>query len=96
MPRVSAVIPAYNGQADNYVSGLPWLNAKVLIDQLPDALPFPVSKKTSVWRRFATQEFAKAWTGEETVAEVSGVHVTHDWRETWLVIFSRRSLPLRR
>lgn len=65
------VIPAYNGQAGNYVSALSWMNAQALVDQLPEALPFPVSEKTSVWRRNATAEFAKAWTGEETVEAVA-------------------------
>ncbi len=65
------VIPAYQGLADAYVKGLPWMNAQALIDQLPDAKPFPVSEKTTVWRRYATQEFAKAWTGEELVEDVA-------------------------
>jgi multiple sugar transport system substrate-binding protein len=66
-----SVIPAYNGQADAYVKGLPWLNAQVLIDQLPNAEPFPVSENTPVWRQFATKEFAKAWTGAESVADAA-------------------------
>ena len=65
------VIPAYNGQAGAYVAGLPWMNAQSMIDQLPEALPFPVSENTPVWRRNATAEFAKAWTGEETVEAVA-------------------------
>lgn len=66
------VISAYNGQAGAYVAGLPWMNAQALIDQLPNALPFPVSENTPTWRRNATAEFAKAWTGEETVETVAG------------------------
>jgi multiple sugar transport system substrate-binding protein len=66
------VIPAFNGQAGAYVAGLPWMNAQALIDQLPEALPFPVSENTPAWRRNATAEFAKAWTGEETVEAVAG------------------------
>jgi multiple sugar transport system substrate-binding protein len=65
------VISAYNGQTDAYVAGLPWMNAQSLIDQLPDALPFPVSKNTPAWRRYALEEFGKAWTGSETVEAVS-------------------------
>jgi multiple sugar transport system substrate-binding protein len=65
------VIPAYQGQADNYIKGLSWLDAKVLIDQLPDAVPFPSSENTPVWRQFATKELASAWAGNETVAEAA-------------------------
>lgn len=65
------VIPAYNGLSENYVKGLPWMNAQALLDQLPDAKPFPVSEKSSVWRQYATKEFAKAWTGEESVEDVA-------------------------
>ena len=67
------VIPAYQGQADNYVKGLDWLDAQSMVDQLPDARPFPVSEKTSVWRTFATRELAKAWTGEESVEDAAKV-----------------------
>jgi multiple sugar transport system substrate-binding protein len=65
------VIPAYQGQADNYIKGLPWLDAKVLIDQLPDAVPFPSSENTPVWRQFATKELANAWAGNESVADAA-------------------------
>ena len=65
------VIPAFNGQAGGYVEALSWMNAQALIDQLPNAKPFPVSENTPVWRRNATAEFAKAWTGEETVEAVA-------------------------
>jgi multiple sugar transport system substrate-binding protein len=65
------VIPAYQGQAGNYVNALSWMKAQVLIDQLSGALPFPVSERTSVWRRPATAEFAKAWAGQEPVADVA-------------------------
>jgi multiple sugar transport system substrate-binding protein len=65
------VIPAYQGQADNYIKGLSWLDAKVLIDQLPDAVPFPSSENTPVWRQFATKELASAWAGNESVAEAA-------------------------
>lgn len=65
------VISAYNGQTTAYVAGLPWMNAQALIDQLVDAVPFPVSENTAVWRRYARTEFAKAWTGEETVEAVA-------------------------
>ena len=69
--RTGTVISAYNGQAGSLCRGLPWMNAQALIDQLPDALPFPVSENTPAWRRNATAEFAKAWTGEETVEAVA-------------------------
>jgi multiple sugar transport system substrate-binding protein len=74
------VIPAYIGQAGGYVSALSWMNGQALIDQLPNALPFPVSENTPVWRRNATAEFAKAWTGEETL-ETVGARVAAQMNE---------------
>lgn len=65
------VIPAYVGEATNYVNALSWMNAQALIDQLPEAMPFPVSENTPAWRRNARTEFAKVWTGEETVEAVT-------------------------
>jgi multiple sugar transport system substrate-binding protein len=66
------VIPAYKGQADNYVKGLSWLTgAQSLVDQLPNALPLPASKNTAVWLNYANQELAKAWTGQESVPDAT-------------------------
>ena len=42
-----------------------------LVDQLPNAQPFPASGNTTVWRTFATKELAKAWTGEESVEDAT-------------------------
>lgn len=61
------VIPAYKGEADNYVRSMPWMHLQRIVDQLPNARPFPSTIDTSVWRDNATKEFAKAWTGQETV-----------------------------
>lgn len=61
------VIPAYKGEATNYVRSMPWLHLQRIVDQLPNAKPFPSTIDTSVWRDNATKEFAKAWTGQETV-----------------------------
>jgi multiple sugar transport system substrate-binding protein len=66
------VIPAYLGQAGDYVKGLSWLDgAQTLVDQLPNAQPFPASGNTTVWRTFATKELAKAWTGDESVEDAT-------------------------
>jgi multiple sugar transport system substrate-binding protein len=61
------VIPAYKGEATNYVKSMPWLHLQNIVSQLPNARPFPASIDTSVWRDYATKEFAKAWTGQESV-----------------------------
>jgi multiple sugar transport system substrate-binding protein len=71
------VIPAYEGQAGQYVDSMPWLDAQSLVDQLPNALPFPNSLNTPEWRDFATEEFAKAWTGEVSVEEAAQTVADH-------------------
>lgn len=65
------VIPAYMDMGSNYVEAMPWLNAQVFIDQLPNALPFPVSTRTAAWRQIVTRGFAPAWMGEISVEEAA-------------------------
>jgi multiple sugar transport system substrate-binding protein len=65
------VIPAYKGETGNYVKSMPWLHAQNIVKQLPYALPFPNSVETSVWRDYAIKEFAKVWTGKETVPQAA-------------------------
>jgi multiple sugar transport system substrate-binding protein len=67
------VIPAYLGQADSFAQAYPWMNAQELINQLPNALPYPVSLKTEAWYNMQLQEFAKAWTGEVPVTDVAKI-----------------------
>ncbi|WP_188896815.1 FAD-dependent oxidoreductase [Microlunatus endophyticus] len=65
------VIPAYKGEATAYTKAMPEYDMKVFVDQLQYAEPFPSSLQTATWRDYATQQFANAWTGKSTVADVA-------------------------
>jgi len=65
------VIPAYKGEATAYTKAMPEYDMKVFVDQLQYAKPFPSSLQTATWRDYATQQFANAWTGKSTVADVA-------------------------
>jgi multiple sugar transport system substrate-binding protein len=69
--KTGTVIPAYQGHAAAYAKAMPEFDLQVFVDHLKYAQPFPSSTNTSVWRDDATKQFADAWTGKASVAEVS-------------------------
>lgn len=69
--RTGTVIPAYKGQATAYTKAMPEYHMKVFVDQLQYAKPFPASLNTDAWRNYATQQFAKAWTGKSPVPDIA-------------------------
>jgi multiple sugar transport system substrate-binding protein len=66
-----AVIPAYTGTQQDWVKAYPQFHLQNLLDELPYAVPLPVSKNTAAWNTIAITELTKAWTGEETVDEAT-------------------------
>lgn len=68
--KAGGAIPAYKGGETSWLAAFPTLDAKVFIDQLAYASPYPVSKDTSVWNTYEEEELKKAWTGEAKVEDV--------------------------
>jgi len=57
------VIPAYQGMQDTWVKSMPKYDLQVYIDALKDAVPYPVSKNTSVWTQYETDILSQVWAG---------------------------------
>jgi multiple sugar transport system substrate-binding protein len=65
------VIPATKGTTDAWVKAYPDFQAQSFIDSLEIGSPMPASLNTAEWRSYATQEFTKAFTGQEPVETVA-------------------------
>ncbi len=60
-----AVIPAYQGLADTWVKAVPQFNLQVFVDQAAGAVPYPVSRNTSVWSKDAQTTLDQIWAGKQ-------------------------------
>ena len=67
LASTGGVIPAYTGTQDDWVKAYPQFHLQNLLDELPYAVPLPVSKNTAAWNTIAITELTKAWTGDTTV-----------------------------
>ncbi|WP_194892988.1 ABC transporter substrate-binding protein [Catenulispora pinisilvae] len=65
------VIPAYNGTQQEWVKAYPQYQLNVFLDQLPDAVPLPVSRDTAAWNTLEANLLTKAWDGSEPVGTVA-------------------------
>lgn len=63
------VIPAFNGMSDTWVKSMPEYNLKAYTDALPTAVPYPVSKNTSVWAQEETDILSQVWAGTIPAAD---------------------------
>lgn len=59
-------IPAYKPSQSYFLQSKPQYNLKVFTDELPYSVMYPCSQKTAKWNQLETDEFAKAWAGQET------------------------------
>lgn len=66
-----AVIPAFNGTQQAWVKAFPQYHLQSFLDELPDAVPFPVSKDTAAWNTAETDILTKAWSGTEPVEQAA-------------------------
>lgn len=62
--EAGAVIPAFNGTQDAWVKSMPQFNLKSFIDEVPDSVPYPVSKNTAAWNTIETTEMTKIFSGQ--------------------------------
>ena len=61
--ETGTVIPAYNGTQDAWVKAMPKYDLHFYIDELKDAVPYPVSKNTSTWTQYETDILSQVWAG---------------------------------
>ncbi|MFG2825832.1 ABC transporter substrate-binding protein [Kitasatospora sp. NPDC048365] len=59
------VIPAYEGLADTWVKSTPQFNLQIFVDELQNAVPYPVSKNTSAWSKDTQALLDKVWAGQQ-------------------------------
>ncbi|NUP47365.1 MAG: sugar ABC transporter substrate-binding protein [Catenulispora sp.] len=62
--KTGTVIPAYNGLSAEWVASAPQYHLQVFIDQLNDAVPYPVSKNTAAWSKPMQDTLDQIWGGK--------------------------------
>ncbi|MFC1411502.1 sugar ABC transporter substrate-binding protein [Streptacidiphilus sp. N1-12] len=60
-------IPAYRGTQSAWVAAHPQFKLQTFLDEIPYAVPYPVSKNTAAWNEDELTYLTKAWNGEESV-----------------------------
>ena len=66
--EAGAVIPAYKGTQEAWVSSMPQFNLKAYVDEVATAVPYPVSKETKAWNTLESELLTKVWNGEVDAA----------------------------
>jgi multiple sugar transport system substrate-binding protein len=66
------VIPAYNGTQQAWVKAYPQYDLQSFLDELPYAVPYPISKNTAAWNTLEANLLPKAWDLSEPVPTVAG------------------------
>ncbi|POX55129.1 sugar ABC transporter substrate-binding protein [Streptomyces sp. Ru71] len=69
--ETGSVIPAYQGLADTWVKSTPRFHLRAFVDQLPDAVPYPVSANTAAWATPETDAMTKAFTKGQDLPAIS-------------------------
>lgn len=69
--ETGAVLPAYAGTQQAWVESMPEFDVQVFLDQVPDAVVFPVSANTAAWQDLETELLAPAWQLEQDPAEAT-------------------------
>lgn len=65
------VIPAYNGTQQAWVKSFPQYHLQSFLDELPFAVPYPISKNTAAWNTLETDLLTKAWSGSMPVDQAA-------------------------
>jgi multiple sugar transport system substrate-binding protein len=65
------VIPAYNGTQQAWVKAFPQYHLQSFLDELPFAVPYPISKNTAAWNTLETDLLTKAWSGSMPVDQAA-------------------------
>jgi multiple sugar transport system substrate-binding protein len=69
--NTGTVIPAYNDTQSGWIKAHPQFHLQSFLDQLPYAVPLPVSGNTAAWNTLEASDLPKAWNGTEPVATVA-------------------------
>ncbi|MFI6741862.1 ABC transporter substrate-binding protein [Nonomuraea sp. NPDC050451] len=66
--KTGAVIPAFKGTQEAWVSSMHQFHLRSFLDELPYAVPFPASKNTDAWMTKEATILGPAWSGDKDVA----------------------------
>ncbi|MGY1436161.1 ABC transporter substrate-binding protein [Streptomyces reniochalinae] len=64
-------IPARNGTQQPWIDSMPKFDLKVHLDAVDYAVPYPISTNTAAWSHKELQLLSRAWSGNESLADVS-------------------------
>ncbi|MEU2609298.1 ABC transporter substrate-binding protein [Streptomyces albus] len=64
-------IPARNGTQQPWADAMPTFDLKVHLDAVEYAVPYPISTNTAAWSHKELQLLSRAWSGNESLADVS-------------------------
>jgi multiple sugar transport system substrate-binding protein len=67
---MGAVIPAFNGTQQGFVSSMPGANLQIFLDELSYSKPLPISKNTAAWNALEAKLLPDAFSGAKPVADV--------------------------
>jgi multiple sugar transport system substrate-binding protein len=67
---MGAIIPAFNGTQQGFITSMPSANLQVFLDELDYAKPLPISKNTAAWNALETKLLPDAFSGAQPVASV--------------------------
>lgn len=65
------VIPAFNDTQQAWVKSYPQYDLQSFLDELPYAVPYPISKDTAAWNTLEANLLAKAWSLSEPTPTVA-------------------------
>ncbi|WP_440085985.1 ABC transporter substrate-binding protein [Streptosporangium sp. LJ11] len=69
--ETGTVLGSYTGTQQAWVEAAPQFNLKAFLDQLPNAVVYPVSKNTDAWSSREGELLTPAWNGEQPVEEAA-------------------------
>jgi multiple sugar transport system substrate-binding protein len=67
----AGVIPAFNGTQSTWLAKYPEFHLQYFLDELPYAVPYPISQNTAAWNEAETKYLTMAWSGQEDVAQAA-------------------------
>ncbi|SEN85970.1 multiple sugar transport system substrate-binding protein [Nonomuraea pusilla] len=65
--QTGAVIPAFTGTQEAWITSMPQFHLRAFTDQLAYAVPFPGSKNTDAWQSKEAAIFGPAWSGTKDI-----------------------------
>lgn len=69
--KYGGVIPAYKGTESDWVKAVPQFHLQSFLDEVPYAVPLPVSRNSDAWQSKEAEVFGPAWSGSKDVGDAA-------------------------